>query len=408
MKIALVHGFLKEYGGAERVLEALHEIYPEAPVYTSFVDFERLGPHAQRIKKWDIRESWVGKSWLIKKLHSPLRFLAPLIWESFNLDEFDVVISSSGWYICRGVITRPETLHICYLHHPPRHLYGYQTSFDWQKHLPIRVYGHLVNHYLRIYDFLAAQRVDYFIANSKETQRRIAKFYRRESEVIYPPVGMAEVAYENFCVPLLARDKTLPVHNVSGAVSEANSKNFVGSPPSTRAYFLCVSRLARAKNIHLAIEACNRLNLSLKIIGKGREKQELEALGSRLKARNIEFLGELSDEELSKIYAGAKALIFPAQDEEFGIVPLEAMAYGIPVIAFRSGGVKETIVEGKTGLFFDKLTVESLIKAIKQYNNITINPKDCFNQAEKFSKKRFEREIKTFVNQKLQFHYTET
>lgn len=377
MKIALIHGFLKEYGGAERVLEALHEIWPKAPVYTAFVDFERLGPHAQRIKKWDIRKSWVGKSWLIKKLHSPLRFLAPLIWESFNLDEYDVVISSSGWYICRGVITKPKTLHICYLHHPPRHLYGYQTSFDWQKHLPIRIYGHLVNHFLRQYDFLASERVDCFIANSKETASRIKKFYRRESTVIYPPVEIPKVS--------------IGFHLRGGKAT----------PP--RDYFLCVSRLARAKNIHLAIKACNKLNLPLKIVGKGREEEYLKSIAGP----TIEFLGEVPDEKLGEVYAGAKALIFPAQDEEFGIVPVEAMAYGVPVTAYKSGGVKETVIEGKTGVFFDELTVNSLIKSIEQLNNRTIEQSDCINQARKFSQDRFKKQIKAFINQKLKDEYIE-
>ena len=374
MRLALVHGFLKEFGGAERVLETFHEIWPEAPIHTAFVDFEKLGPHAQRIRKWDIRESSLGKTWLIKKLHSPLRFLAPLIWKSFNLDGYDVVISSSGWYICRGIVTRPEALHICYLHHPPRHLYGYQTSFDWQKHLPIRIYGHLVNHYLRMYDFRISQRVNYFIANSKETQKRIAKFYRRNSEVIYPPVNLHPWG-------------------------EGAGKHLRGENEGN--YFLCVSRLARAKNIDLAIEACHKLNLPLKIVGKGREEEKLQATSYKLQAKNIEFLGEVPDEELDKIYAGAKALIFPAQDEEFGIVPVEAMAHGVPVVAFRSGGVKETVVDAATGLFFDELSVEALVKTIKQYNNITIKPSDCIYQAKKFSKERFKKEIKVFVNQKL-------
>ena len=383
MRVALVHGFLKEYGGAERVLEVLHEIWPQAPIFTAFVDFAGLGPHRERIKKWDIRESALGKTWLVKKLHSPLRFLAPLIWEGFNLNQFDVVISSSGWYICRGVITRPETLHICYLHHPPRHLYYYKTAVCWQKYLPIRVYGYLVNHYLRAYDFLAAQRVDYFIANSRETQKRIAKFYRRESVVIYPPVT-------------IARSSDQEVKRSRGEAIKPASKKKLDS------YFLCVSRLARAKNIHLAIKACNQLRLPLKIVGKGREEKYLRAIAGP----TIEFLGEVKDEKLSKIYAGAKALIFPAQDEEFGIVPVEAMAHGVPVIAYRGGGVKETIIEGKTGLFFDELSAKVLIKAIQQLNHLTINPPDCINQAKKFSKERFKREIKNFISSKLKHHFT--
>src|SRR3989344_2545805 len=188
MKIAIVHDFLKEYGGAERVLEVLHEIYPEAPIYTAFVDYKGLGVHAERVKKWKIIQSPFGSSYFMKKFHSPLRFLAPLVWESFDFKKYDVVISSSGWYMSRGIITRPETTHICYLHHPPRHLYGYQTAMQWQKYWFMRMYAAIVNHHLRIYDYLAAQRVDHFIANSEEVKRRTKKFYRRDADVIYPPV----------------------------------------------------------------------------------------------------------------------------------------------------------------------------------------------------------------------------
>ena len=406
MKIALIHGFLKEYGGAERVLEVLHKIYPQAPIYTAFVDLKKLGPHAERIRKWDIRESKLGKTWFIKKLHSPLRFLAPLIWKSFNLDEYNLVISSSGWYICRGVITRPKTLHICYLHHPPRHLYGYQTSFDWQKHWLIRVYGNIVNHFLRQYDFKASQKVDYFIANSIETQKRITKFYRRESKVIYPPVDMKwdmrggkwNRDILNSRTFEMRKEKILLQRHQDIKNSTSKKSHF----PHLTSYFLCVSRLARAKNIDLAIKACNELKLPLKVVGKGREEEYLKSIAGS----TVEFLDEVPDEKLGEIYAGAKALIFPAQDEEFGIVPVEAMAHGVSVIAFRSGGVKETVVEGKTGVFFDELTVESLIEAIKKLRNYEITKEDCINQAKKFSKERFEREIKDFVNQKSKLHYT--
>lgn len=361
MKIALVHDFLKEYGGAERVVEALHDMYPEAPVYTSFVDYGSLGPHAERIRKWKIVESPFGRTWFMKKFHSPLRFLAPLVWKDFDFSGFDVVISSSGWYMCRGVTVKKPTVHICYIHHPPRHLYGYQTAMDWQKYWIIRVYAAIVNHFLRIYDYNTAQKVDYFIANSEETKRRVQKFYRRDSEVIYPPVEIP---------------------------SKINS-------PKSKDYFLVVSRLARAKHIDLAIKACQQLGEKLVIVGKGREEEYLKSLVNNLP--DITFLGEVSDEELPDIYAGAKALIFPAQDEEFGIVPVEAMGYGIPVIALRSGGLPETIIEGKTGVFFDKLTAESVVKSLEKFKKLALRAEDCRNQAKKFSKEVFERKIRSFV-----------
>lgn len=369
-RIAIVHDFLMEYGGAERVVEALHDIWPDAPVYTSFVDYDALGPHAERIKKWNIVESSFGKSWLMRKFHSPLRFLAPLVWEGFDFSKFDVVISSSGWYISRGIMTRPETTHICYLHHPPRHLYGYQTAMDWQKYWLIRVYAALVNHRLRIYDYIASQRVDYFIANSEETKRRIKKFYRRDADVIYPPV-------------------------------EISKQQIANSQQQKNKYYLIVSRLARAKHIDLAIKACQELEEKLVIVGKGREESYLKQIANSQQS-TVEFWGEVPDEKLPEVYSNAKALIFPAEDEEFGIVPVEAMGYGVTVIALRSGGVPETVVEGKTGIFFDTLSVDSLVDALKSFEKLSFNPEECRKQAEKFSKEEFANSMVEFVKKRME------
>lgn len=411
MRIAIVHDFLIEYGGAERVLEVLHEIWPEAPLYTAFYDFKKLGPHAGRFKDWDIRTSWVQRSWLVKKLHSPLRFLTPLVWKYFDFSHFDVVLISSGWYIPRGValyafhsrgaklfhlrgeiactpwVKSPafaevsasrasKPIFICYLHTVPRYLYGYATKLNWQKYWPIRIYGHLVNHFLRLYDFKASQAVDEFIVNSKETAGRVKKFYRRESTVIYPPV---EVRRQK----LGARER----------------ENFLSSNSNLLTpYYLCVSRLAAPKRIDLAILACNELKLPLVVVGKGPEEKYLKSIAGE----TIKFLGEVPDEELPSIYQKAKALIFPALEEDFGIVPVEAMGYGKPVIALRNGGVMETVADGKTGLFFDKPEVKSLIEAIKRFEQIKdqFRIEDCLNQAQKFSKEIFKEKIKDFLTDK--------
>lgn len=360
MKIALVHDYIKEYGGAERVLEALHDIFPNAPIYTSFVDFKSLGPHKERLQKWNIRSSWMDKFYPIKKLHSPLRFLTPLVWKSFDFKGFDTVISSSGWFMCKGISVPKTTTHISYLHHPPRHLYGYQTAVEWRKYFLVRIYAAVVNHFLRIYDFNSSQKVDYFIANSKETERRCEKFYRRESTVIYPPV---DTGYKN--------------------------KKEKGE------YYLSVSRLARAKNVDLSIKACIRLNKPLKIVGKGRDEEYLRNVA---KGRsNIEFLGEVSDRELENVYNKATALLFPSVDEEFGIVSVEAQARGVPVIGLKSGGIPETLIDGKTGILFDELSVESITTAVKKLERVKIKAEDCVKNAEKFSKERFEKEIKEFI-----------
>jgi len=371
MKIALVHDYLQVYGGAERVLESMHKIWPDAPIYTAFVDWKGLGPHADRIKTWDIRTSWVERNWFVKKLHSPLRFLTPWVWKYFDFSDYDAVISSSAWYMPRGIKTDPKrTTHICYLHTPPRYLYGYDTARNWNKYWPIKLYSLIVNHYLRLYDFNIAQNVNYFIANSIETQKRITKFYRRESTVIYPPVELKRSDL------FIQKGQTLPDN-----------------------YYLVVSRLARTKHIDLAIDACQKLNKPLVIVGKGPDKEFLQ---SKIReGSNITLLGEVADKELPTIYANAKTLIFPAKDEEFGIVPVEAMGYGIPVVAFRSGGVPETVIENKTGIIFDELTTNSVVKALRQLDKLKVQPQDCKARAREFSKEIFQTNLINFISSKI-------
>src|SRR3989344_9063790 len=229
MKIAIVHDQLQEFGGAERVLVALKKIFPQSDVYTSFYNPESLGSQQKHFKGWKIITSWADKLPLLKKIYSPLRFITPWIWESFDFSQYDLVISSSGSYMSKGIITRPETTHICYLHHQPRYLYYYETAVEWQKYLPIKLYGHLINYELRLWDYISSQRVDYFIANSEETQKRIQKFYHREAAVIYPPVNIPK-----------------------------NSTILGRSDQDGNAYFITVSRLARAKHIDILIETANK------------------------------------------------------------------------------------------------------------------------------------------------------
>lgn len=365
MKIAIIHDFLREYGGAERVVEAIHEIWPTAPVYTSFVDWKSLGTDAKRFAGWDIRTSWVQHNWFVKKLHSPLRFLAPRIWESFDLSSYDIVISSSGWYICRGVKVNKPAVHICYIHHPPRNLYGYATGSLYQKHWLVKVYATVINFFMRQYDYKTAQSVDYFVANSQEVARRVEKFYRRDSTVIYPPVEVKK-----------ASPRT------------ANKKS----------YYVSVGRLMWAKRIDLIIEAANALKAPLKIVGKGPEEEYLRSIAGP----TVEFLGSVSDQDLTVLYQGARATLFAALDEDFGIVPVESQAAGTPVIALAQGGVLETVVEGKTGVLFDKPDTGSLVSAIKKFETMKKDwTKECTAQAHRFSKERFQRELERFVEAKM-------
>ncbi|MBI2040417.1 glycosyltransferase [Candidatus Microgenomates bacterium] len=355
MKVALVHDYLREYGGAERVLEALHEIWPDAPVYVAYYNPSVLGSQGETLRSWDIRTSWLQKIPLANKLISPLRILAPMIFESFDLSEYDLIISSCNVYFAKAVITKPEALHISYIHTPPRYLYGYTTSYNYKKHWWTRVGGEIINHFLRIYDFEVSQRPDILVANSKNVQARIKKFYRRDSIIIYPPV-------------------TLPVQN----------------DKAKKDYFLTVGRFVRGKGVDIIIEVCGKLGLPLKIVGTGPEKENLESRIKNQALKNIEFLGLVNDEELAKLYAGAKATIVASEDEDFGIVPVESMACGTPVIAPKSGGYLETVVEGKTGILYE---AGGLVEALKRFEQKDFRQEDCKKQAEKFSKDRFKKEV---------------
>lgn len=364
MKVALVHDYIKEYGGAEKVLEALHEIWPKAPVYTTVYLPKFLGPHKERFAGWDIRTSLLQRVPFKSKLISPFRTVAPWVFKNMDFSKYDVVIVSATGAYSPNLIKKSKAAHICYCHTPPRYLYGYPTARNWKNNVIFRILGEIANHFLRIVDFQSAQNVDYFIANSKEVAKRIEKFYRRDSVVIYPPVD-APTADQ----PLLV---------------------------SRRDYYLAGGRLARPKRVDLAVQVCTKLNLPLKVFGK-----EFAGYGEELKevaGPTIEFVGEITDEKKFKLMAGAKAFIFPAEFEDFGITPVEAMAVGTPVIALRSGGVKESVIEGKTGIFFDEPTINSLSSAIKKFERSRIKSRDCIKQAQKFSKEIFIKEMKTFVS----------
>ena len=365
MKVALVHDYLSEFGGAERVLLALTEIYPKAPIYTAF--YRKDLAAYERFKDKKIITSWAQKvPGFSKYLYSPLRFLAPNIWNSFTFEEYDVVISSSSWYVTKGFEKKGKAKEICYCHTPPRWLYGYRTSINWQKYWLVRVYGNIVGHFMRHYDFEAAQKVDEFVCNSEEVKKRIKKFYRREAKVIYPPVELPEV---------------------SGVKKED--------------YYFISSRIVGGKGLELAIKTAKKHKLKLKIAGQaagyGGEYEKLRKMGGE----RVEWLGRVSDKQLAKLYAEARAFLALAQQEDFGITPVEANLMGTPVVAFKGGGYLETVVEGKTGVFFEEYSVKGLSRAISKLNRLKIRKEDCIKQAKKFSKERFKREITGFVLDKM-------
>lgn len=371
MRVALAHDYLREYGGAERVLEALHEIFPEAPVYTAYVNLQSMGENGKRFKDWDIRPSWFQKFPFANRLLSPFRIFAPMMFESFDLSEYDLVISSSSaTHLSKSVITKPETLHLSYIHTPPRFLYGYTTSFNYKKHMLTRIGGEIINHFMRIYDFEVSQRPDILVANSKNIQSRIKKFYRRDSVVIYPPVDLSEIK--------LQRKK--------------------------QDFFLSLNRLARSKGIEVIVEAATKLGIPLKVAGTGPEMSSLKALAGK----NVEFLGWVSDEERVKLLQNAKALIVASEDEDFGITSIEAQAAGTPVIAPRSGGFLETVIDlpagrqgGETGLLYGgsgMVTVDHLVQALQKFDSLKFSPEDLRKNAQNFSKERFRKEILELIN----------
>lgn len=369
-KVAIVHDYLNQYGGGERVLEALYELFSEATVYTSIYD-EKLMSSWLKIPKEKIKTNFISKLPFHNYLSKHYFFLYPLAFRFQNLDGADLIISTSS-YASKFVRGKKGSVHICYLHTAPRFLWGYDTelsryyrrSFDRILAPIYAVVVPIFKFFLKKSDYAAAQRVNYLLANSKEVQERVKRHYNRDSVVIYPPV---------------------------------DTERFLNLTTSSKSeYYLIVSRLGGYKKVDIAVQAFNKLGLRLKIVGEGPQFQYLKSIA----APNVELLGRLGDGEVTRLMKEAKALIFPTL-EDFGIVPVEAMAAGVPVIAFRGGGVLETVVEGKTGSFFDKQTPESIIEAVKKFETMKINPQDCREQAQKFSKEVFKKNIKEFVDNVL-------
>jgi len=372
LKIALVHDFLNQYGGAERVLGTLAEIFPEAPIYTLLYDPAKM---RGKFKDADIRPSFLQKfPKFLRKRHKYLLPLMPTAPETFNLREYDLVISSSSAF-AKGIVVKPKTIHICYCHSPMRY------SWDWnEKYLEEqglgkkrRIIARMFLNYIRLWDKVAADRVDFFIANSRATQAKIKKYYGRESIVVYPPV------------------------DVWGNWDDLRDK---GDGSKTEGYFLIVSRLSPYKKTEIAVEAMDKLNLSLKVIGEGSPKY-VKYLKS-IAGSKTRFLGWQSDEKIKKYYAECRAFLFPGEDD-FGIAPVEAMSFGKPVIALRRGGAIETVVEGITGEFFNEPKVEVMADAIRRFmeKEKDYEPRKIREQAEKFSKERFIENIKRVIGEIL-------
>jgi len=356
MKIAIVHDYIKEYGGAEKVLEELHNLFPKAPIYTTVYLPKFLGPHKGRFEKMDIKTSILQFIPFKSKLISPLRLLAIPVFKFWNFSKYDLVIVCATGAYQPNLIKKGKAKQICYCHTPPRYLYGYSTARNWQKLPGINILAEVANHFLRMIDYASSKNVDLFIANSKEVASRIKRFYRKDSVVIYPPVSLSKK--RNY-----------------------RKENF----------YLAGGRLARPKRVDLAIKAFNRLKYPLVVFGKG-----FAGYGNELRdiaGKTIKFVGEVNEEEKSKLMAQAKAFIFCAEEEDFGITPVEVMSQGTPVIAYKSGGVKESILDKKTGIFFESLNVDSLVKAVKIFEKTKFDPEETIKNAANFSKDNFDKKI---------------
>ncbi len=361
-KLALVHDFLAEFGGAERVLRVLAEMYPEAPIYTAFV---RSGSEAAKrfADRRIIESKW---AWLIRRwnLHSPFRFLIPSIWKNFDLSEYEVVITSCSSYIARGFKVGEKTKVVAYCHTPPRWLYGYQTSMDWQRFWLVRWYGKILGVFLRMFDFESSKRVDVWLANSENVKRRIWKFYRKKAKVVYPPIE------------LKIKNERLKIEK-SG-------------------YYLIVARLVGGKGLEEAARACQELGVKLKIVGKSAGLVNLE---KKLRELGAELMGFVPDDELGEVYVKAKGFIALAKDEDFGMTVVEAMACGTPVLAYKGGGFLETIREGETGVFVEETSVEAIGKGLIKMERIEWDRERLRRWAKRFSRERFEEGVRKVVVQ---------
>ena len=364
MKLALVHDWLNQIGGAEDVLDVLVDQYPDSPTYTSIFAPDLM---PSNYLERDIRTLWINRLPAIHQHHQPYLPFYPLAWQTLDLSEYDVVLSNKSGF-CHGVQFDESTIHICYCLAPTRYVwqlehYIAREGLGSAIELGLRPLITL----LRRWDYAAAQRVTHFIAISTEIQKRIQTYYKRDSVIIFPPVDTS-------------RFQSMPANEVED-------------------YFLVVSRLIPYKRIDLAVQVATELNLPLKVGGKGRDIERLQAMAGD----TVEFLGYVPDDELPDLMAKCKAFIFPGL-EDFGITPVQAQSAGRPVIAYKGGGALDTVIEGVTGEYFDEMTVESLKTVMGNFDANRYNPATIREHALKFDTTIFRTQIQTFVDQAWYAH----
>lgn len=355
MKIALVHDWLNQIGGAEDVLAALVDLYPQSPIYTSIYAPDKMPAF---YREWDIRTLWLDRLPRIHDRHQPYLPFYPLGWGGLDLSEYDVVLSNKSGF-CHGLRAGENTTHICYCLAPTRYVWNLDAYIAREglgrtTALALKPLAAL----LRRWDYAAAQRVDHFIAISTEIQTRISTYYNRDSVIIYPPVDTARF-------------------NVEAVPGD---------------YYLVVSRLIPYKRIDLAVQAATRLGVPLKVGGSGRDLERLKALAGP----TVEFLGYVPDDDLPALMAGCKAFIFPGL-EDFGITPVQAQAAGRPVIAYGGGGALDTVIPGETGQHFAEMTVESLMACMEAFDADAYDPVLLREHAARFDTRVFHEQITAYV-----------
>jgi glycosyltransferase involved in cell wall biosynthesis len=362
MKVAIVHDFLNQYGGAEKVLEAIHELYPDAPIYTSFYVPDHVGKTFSRMK---IITSFMNGLPGIATHFKKYFLIYPFAFRSFDLNGYDVILSSCSSF-SKGIRKPKNAVHICYCYTPARFIWRFDQYMEKENCSALEKWvARILTKFLRKWDRFTSRQVDYFVAISDAIKDRIKMIYGRDAAVIYPPVETAKFA-----------------------------------PSSTHEdYYLVVSRLNAYKRLDIVIRAFNKLRIPLKIIGAGPHADTLKSLADS----SVRFLGHCSNEDVVKHVTNCKAFIFPGE-EDFGIAPVEAQAVGRPVVAYAGGGALETIVDGVTGVFFREQTAESLEKAILEMENRvgSFNPQAIRENAVRFDKELFKQRLHAFITEKYQ------
>lgn len=357
LRVALVHDWLVGAGGGERVLKHLHEMFPQAPIFTLVYDEDRA---PSWVAKCDVRTTYIQKWPGAKINHKVLLGFMPKAWESLDLTSYDLVISTCA-SCCKGVITRPDAVHVCYSFSPTRYIWDMYHEYLASAGLLKRVIMPHVIHKVRLWDFQAAQRVDHFVADSNFVGSRIKKYYRRDYVTVYPGAHISDLP--------LREDR--------------------------EDYYLIVSRFVAYKRVDLAIEACNMLKRRLVVIGSGGEEEKRLR---RIAGPTIEFIGNVTDEQMEEYYAGARAFLFPGL-EDYGLTPVEAMSAGTPVLAYGGGGALETVLDGKTGLFFHNQTAADLTRCIERFERegVEYSRAQIRQHSQNFSEEKFKEQMISFL-----------